>query len=168
MRNFFPVARINLGTADFTVLSDNEGNFLVQDAQTLITSVTEDVWDITDLLATHLEQFIPHVTDNWQAEAAVEAAEDAPATPGDAYIAAQESSRTPQPIFEWDVANSSLIKRVAYFDSGTCEVELMSGDVYHYDDVPEALVCTDWTYADSAGKFYNQYIRGQYDSIKVA
>lgn len=57
---------------------------------------------------------------------------------------------------------SSAIRSVGYV-SGTLEIEIVSGDVYRYLDVPRD-VFLDLMRAESKGAFFNERIR---DSFRV-
>lgn len=59
--------------------------------------------------------------------------------------------------------DSSMITSTEYdFDTKVLEVTFNSGDVYAYYDLPETEY-NAMVEAESIGKFFNQYIRNDYD-----
>jgi hypothetical protein len=61
---------------------------------------------------------------------------------------------------------SSNIVSVGH-ESTTLEIEFKGGAVYQYADVP-AAVAADLLQADSIGKFFHRYIKGEYEFVKVS
>ncbi len=63
------------------------------------------------------------------------------------------------------LVTSSNLKAVGY-ESEIMEVEFLNGNVYEYSEIPkklhEGLIA-----APSQGKYYNQYIKGQFPSKKL-
>ncbi|MEC7987762.1 MAG: KTSC domain-containing protein [Myxococcota bacterium] len=62
--------------------------------------------------------------------------------------------------------NSTNLSEVLYHPSTrTMELYFHSGHIYRYIGIP-ASIFQDLISAPSAGKFYNQHIRGQYSSLR--
>ena len=62
--------------------------------------------------------------------------------------------------------NSTNLSEVAYHNqSRIMEITFNSGHIYRYTAVPE-MVFQDLINAPSAGRFYNQFIRGRFSSIR--
>lgn len=63
--------------------------------------------------------------------------------------------------------NSTAIGSIGYeAETLTLEVELSSGRVYQYFDVPEA-VFLDFMNASSHGRYYNQNIKNDYRYVQL-
>lgn len=63
---------------------------------------------------------------------------------------------------------SSSIRGVGYDeDAGALEIEFGSGGVYRYLEVPRG-VYEDLLRADSHGRYFHDYIRGEYDYRRIA
>jgi len=60
---------------------------------------------------------------------------------------------------------SSNLKAVGY-ESEIMEIEFLNGSVYEYSEIPKKLH-EDLMDAESIGKYYNQYIKGQFTSKKL-
>jgi len=60
---------------------------------------------------------------------------------------------------------SSNLKAVGY-EYGIMEIEFLNGSVYEYSEVPQEKF-DDLMSAPSQGKYYNQYIKGEYPSKKL-
>ena len=63
------------------------------------------------------------------------------------------------------VTDSTLIKQIA-FDKGTLAIELTSGKKYAYAKV-SAKVVTEFMNSESKGKFFNESIKGVYESQEI-
>jgi len=61
--------------------------------------------------------------------------------------------------------DSSLIKSIAY-ESRVLTVLFTNGKMYAYDKVPKR-VFEDFCSAQSKGKYFNENIRGEYDSEEI-
>lgn len=62
---------------------------------------------------------------------------------------------------------SSTLSSAGYdVDDEILELEFTSGQVYHYFDVPEHLF-TGLMKAVSPGEYFNQYIKDEYDFIRL-
>ena len=62
---------------------------------------------------------------------------------------------------------SSLIHSVAYnSDYNSLQINFHQGSIYVYYNVPES-VFEQLISAESAGRFYNQQIKGEYESEKI-
>ena len=61
--------------------------------------------------------------------------------------------------------NSSIIESVSY-ENKVLSILLTSGRAYAYEGVPRK-VFNEFCASDSKGKFYNENIRGEYDSIEI-
>lgn len=63
----------------------------------------------------------------------------------------------------YDTPNSSCFAQIGYSSSsGTLYVYFRKGGEYYYYDVPSDLF-NDFLHAESKGKFYNAYVKGQYE-----
>ena len=63
--------------------------------------------------------------------------------------------------------NSEAIREIEYFeDEEVLEIMFTSGKTYKYYAV-EQKVYNDFLKADSKGRFYNERIKGYYDSVKL-
>ncbi len=60
---------------------------------------------------------------------------------------------------------SSNLKAVGY-ESEIMEIEFLNENVYEYSEIPKKLH-EDLMDAESKGKYYNQYIKGQFPSKKL-
>ncbi|MDO4424063.1 MAG: KTSC domain-containing protein [Pseudomonadota bacterium] len=60
---------------------------------------------------------------------------------------------------------SSAIASIGYKDN-VLEIEFNSGKVYQYQDINFVLYL-NFINADSKGKFYNKYIKGNYAAIRI-
>ena len=63
------------------------------------------------------------------------------------------------------LVKSSNLKAVGY-ESEIMEIEFLNGSVYEYSEVPQEKY-DDLMSASSQGKYYNQYIKGQFPSKKL-
>lgn len=62
--------------------------------------------------------------------------------------------------------NSSNLSEVTYHSpTQTMEITFHSGHIYRYANIPRN-VFQDLISAPSAGRFYNRFIRGRFDSIR--
>lgn len=67
---------------------------------------------------------------------------------------------------EWIEVESSWINAVNYFaEEEAVEINLINGKTYVYFGVPKS-VFNDFLDATSKGKFYNDQIKGEYNSLK--
>lgn len=57
---------------------------------------------------------------------------------------------------------SSFVHRVCYRENHKYLVVLLQQTYYHYCRIPPGVVA-DWLSAPSVGKYYEQYIKGNYD-----
>lgn len=65
------------------------------------------------------------------------------------------------------IANSSLIDTLERTEDGAVRVKFKStGAVHEYYQIPATLF-TDWTKADSVGKFFHANIKGKFESKRV-
>ena len=69
-------------------------------------------------------------------------------------------------LFE-EMVDSSWISELEYEDAGNVIMELLSGRRYRIYGVPEDIF-ESWLEADSKGKFWHAYLRGMYQTIRVA
>ncbi len=60
---------------------------------------------------------------------------------------------------------SSNLKAVGY-ESEIMEIEFLNGSVYEYSEVPQEMYDSLMS-APSQGKYYNQYIKGEFPSKKL-
>ena len=65
--------------------------------------------------------------------------------------------------FECDwVTRSSLVNRLCYDKKERYLIVNLSGTYYHYCQIPTNVVAS-WKQADSMGRFYNAWVKGNYD-----
>ena len=57
---------------------------------------------------------------------------------------------------------SSFVSRICYQTENEYLVVLLSSTYYHYCRIPSSLV-SQWLSASSKGRFYNGYVKGEYD-----
>ena len=61
---------------------------------------------------------------------------------------------------------SSWIDSVEYDAvTSTATMYLTNGESYDYEDIPESTV-DEWESSESAGRFHNTHIRGNFDAVK--
>lgn len=67
----------------------------------------------------------------------------------------------------WIEVESSWINALNYFDEEEAlEINLLNGKTYSYFGVPKNLYY-EFIKADSKGKFYNEFIKYNYNSLRV-
>jgi hypothetical protein len=66
------------------------------------------------------------------------------------------------------VVDSSSLRSIGY-DAATLilEVEFRNGSVYRYGNVPSELWAR-FRHAESLGKFFQEYVRDQFETMRVA
>ncbi len=64
--------------------------------------------------------------------------------------------------FECSNTSSSFVNRICYSKKNQYIVVLLNRTYYHYCQVPTSVV-KQWLDADSKGRFFNAYIKGNYD-----
>jgi hypothetical protein len=171
---FTPIANVEFsGNEGFILLADGYGEYLVQNVETKLVSLTSDVYDVS-------QYFLSLVKDHGlaypgpdeeetpievQPESVVLDVEET----GDIWTTKAAESQATEPGFalSYIPPNSSVIKYIEYFTDDTLHVRMGNGEVaYKYFDVPSSVV-DDFCDADSAGKFFNENIKGRYDSIRI-
>ena len=156
MNIYMPIMNIESTVEGLTVFTDGDGNYLVQNVDTKVITHTTDIHAILGHVETRLTDgtILPN--------------RDEDTTQGEMAAAAAEiDENNPAVVTDCVVVDSSVIDSFAYFDTGTLEVVLHSGNVYHYKNVP-LWVVNDFQNAKSAGQFYNRFIKNVYESTKIA
>ena len=60
------------------------------------------------------------------------------------------------------IKESSLVKNMYYDDNNEYLLVQLKNTYYHYCSIPMTIIHS-WVEAQSLGKYYNSFIRGQYD-----
>ena len=64
--------------------------------------------------------------------------------------------------FSCSYPSSTFVHTICYWSKKQYLVVLLNQTYYHYCRIPESVV-ERWLHADSQGRFYNSYIKGNYD-----
>ena len=64
------------------------------------------------------------------------------------------------------ITNSSVVTRLCYDAANQYGIVNLNGNYYHYCEIPPAVI-SSWKNASSMGKYYNSYVKGNYDCRKA-